>query len=203
MGRAMATRAALGFRAHTGWSAAIAIAGEVTAPLLLWRGRIEMVPGPVEEAEVYHHAQEMGLAEARAWIDNALVHAIQDARAGISAAVKSLAGDGWRVAVAGIVDGSGRMPPDLEAILRSHPRVHGAEGEHYRQALARACDAAGLAVRRVVERELVSAVAAAVRIEPAAVARHVAAAGRGGGVWGKDQKEAMLAAWAALASRAR
>ena len=85
------------------------------------------------------------------------------------------------------------MPP-LEKILASHPLLHTAEGELFRDALRAACRECGLPLTVVKERELFTR--ASERIE-----RHVAAMGKGiGPPWRQDEKFAAVAAWLALAS---
>src|SRR4029077_12196028 len=90
---------------------------------------------------------------------------------------------------AGISASSGRVGATLEATLASHALIHTADGNHFRDALGRACETVGLAVTRIPHRAL---------REHRAAAR-VAALGRGlGAPWGADQKAAALLAWLLL-----
>ena len=65
-----------------------------------------------------------------------------------------LAGQGYRVEAAGILDASGRQGGSLVSILSSHALIHSADGEHFRNALAAAARRMGLAVHRVPARDL-------------------------------------------------
>src|SRR5271169_4412032 len=62
-------RAALGFRAHSGWAALVAVAGPVLSPAVIDRRRIELalpeIPRPVQP---YHSAQKMDLKEAEEYV---------------------------------------------------------------------------------------------------------------------------------------
>jgi hypothetical protein len=101
---------------------------------------------------------------------------------------------GHAVVGCGLLLASGRPLPPLEKILASHPLLHTAEGELFRDALRAACRECGLPLTVVKERELFTR--ASERIE-----RHVAAMGKGiGPPWRQDQKFAAAAAWLALAS---
>jgi hypothetical protein len=56
-------RVALGFSAHTGWTAAVALELDAGAPVVLERRRLELIDGSVPW-QVYHAASAMGLEEA-------------------------------------------------------------------------------------------------------------------------------------------
>ena len=199
MGRAR--RAALGFRAHTGWAALIAIGGSAGAAEVVARDRIALADGGVVEAEVYHHAREVALTDARRMIAAAVAAARARASAAIAAAVAALRERGWDPVAAGVVVGNTRPPDELEAILRSHAAVHTAEGALYRQALLDGAEACGLAIAGVAERELVARATRALHISDDELRRRVAGAGRAlGSPWAMDQKESMIAAWIALAT---
>jgi hypothetical protein len=84
--------------------------------------------------------------------------------------------------------------------MRSHAAIHAAEGQLYRQAIAVACRTLGLEIREVPARDAASVAARRVGLTEALLAKHVAGLKRAvGPPWGQDQKQAMFAAWAALA----
>lgn len=175
------SRTAIGFKAHTGWAAAVVISesrGEVS---VLAKDRIRMLDG-FEQAAVYHRAREQHLSpeQARSIIEAAFAEALSRAEREI----RRLIAD---PDCAGILAGSAGPPPPLEAIIRSHPLVHAAEGEMYRQVLARACESLGLRPLRVPSKELPEM--------PAALAAAGAASGK---PWGVEQRECALVAWLAL-----
>ena len=92
-------------------------------------------------------------------------------------------------------------------MLASHALVHTAEGELFRDALAKAAAGEGVAalralrVLRIKERELLDRCTARLGIAPGDLERHLAELGRRlGPSWRQDEKLATQAAWLALAS---
>lgn len=161
-------RAAVGFSIHTGWAVLVVVsaAGEV-----LLRRRIELAER--DQRFVYHAA--VGKPGAARSIQEATRVAVQ--RAGL--ALRALLGEHALAAAA--VPPPKRALPDLEAILRSHPLIHTAEGELYRRAVEIGCREAGLRV-----------------VSPAPLQPEV---GKLGPPWGKDQRDAAALAFGALAAR--
>jgi hypothetical protein len=175
------SRTAIGFKAHTGWAAAVVIAefrGELS---VVAKERIVMIEG-FDQAAVYHRAHEGNLAadQARPIIEAAFAEALARAEREIARLITD-------PARAGILTGSARPLPPLEAIIRSHPLVHAAEGEMYREVLSRACKSLGLRAVRVPAKELPKM--------PAALAAAGVASGR---PWAAEQRDCALAAWVAL-----
>jgi hypothetical protein len=189
---------ALGLRVHSGWAAMVAVAGSPTEPEVLDRRRIEIAArtdhmGP---AQPYHRARELGIGKAQKYLD-------REAEAARELAVQALRnamGDlGIRRAVAcGMLMGSGRIPATLEATLASHPAIHTAEGDFFRDAILQAAATCKLAVRRVKEKELFDV--AAVQFGMASVELKERMDGLGkvlGRPWRQDEKYAALAGWLA------
>ncbi len=89
----------------------------------------------------------------------------------------------------------------VDEILAVHFRMHKAEGELFREALSRAVEACGLELARIPEKRLDEHAARTLRAPAARLVETAAELGRSvGPPWGRDQKEAALAAWAALRS---
>jgi hypothetical protein len=197
-------QAALGFRVHTGWAATIVLAGPASSPQVIDRRRLELVePCHADHAAVYHRARELSLDEAGRLVRSVTEATRRTARSAVAALVAETAARGYRLGSTGLVQGNGRLPPTLEAILRSHPMVHTAEGELFRQALADASAASGLAVSGVPARDLYVCAAAVLGGSEDGVRDRLAALGkRAGRPWGQDQKESALVAWLALAGHA-
>jgi len=194
-----ANRVVIGFSCHTGWAAAVAIAGPGDAPRVAAKGRVTMATTFATGA-VFHAGQGLPLAEAESFIRESEARFTGAARSAIEAFVDSLR-DGGLVPVASVVvaGGAARPLPALEAILRSHPLVHSAEGDLYRRVIARASEACALPVTLVPARDLASRVAAAARLSEERVLSILAEAGKASGrPWAKDQKDAALAAWLGL-----
>ena len=179
------TRAAIGFRAHSGWAAAVAVSVPPDPPAIVIRRRIEM-----GEPQPYHAAVNLEIAEARLLISRSAEHAAARAADSLRRILDDLRALGHQPAACGLLLASGRPLPALEKILASHALVHTAEGVHFRAALRAAGQACGLPVFEFVERDL------ALRPDLLAL---MAAMGKGiGPPWRQDQKFAAAAAWLAL-----
>jgi hypothetical protein len=75
--------------------------------------------------------------------------------------------------------------------LASHPLLHTAEGELFREALAQASEKCGLAVSRVRERELPERASALLRMPADKLNARIAGIGKEiGPPWAQDQKQA-------------
>jgi hypothetical protein len=186
----------LGFRPHTYWTAAVGVTGAPSDPHVVVRHKIVFAAG--EERGVYHQAADAGMGEAEALIERVRARVEANARAGISRLVELLRTDDFALRLA-IAPTGGRKLPSLAEIRRVHTLQHAAEGEFYRDAVAAACDALGLEVRRPVERELPALVCDRLGIDRADLdARMKALGAKLGAPWSEDQRLATLAAWSAL-----
>jgi hypothetical protein len=147
--------AALGFRAHSGWAALVAVAGAIDAPHVLERRRIIIAdPELPGSKQPYHAAAELSFPQGEALVRGAIESSRALAVEAISAAVKALRSRGHDVAGCGVVLGSGNALPALEKVLASHALIHTAEGEMFRDALVWAAKECGLPVRGVREKSL-------------------------------------------------
>jgi hypothetical protein len=87
----------------------------------------------------------------------------------------------------------------VDEILAVHFRMHKAEGVLFRDALVRATGACGLRLVAIPEKVLTKHAERALGMTSSAVAKEMAALGKSvGPPWGKDQKDAALAALVAL-----
>jgi hypothetical protein len=198
-----ATRAALGFRSHSGWAALVVIAGSPGAPdgpAVIDRRRMQTADPRISGSlQPYHAAREMQLAEAEAFLDRCGTATRRMAETAVREAVVELAGKGYTVAGACVLLGSGRSATGLAATLRSHPMIHTAEGDFFRAALKAACESCGLPVLGVKEKELVRQAAAALSIAADDLQLRVAALGKNiGPPWRQDEKLCAIAGWLAL-----
>jgi len=196
------TPAALGFRAHSGWAAAVAVAGPPRSSVVIERKRIELVDKKTPDSvQPYHAAAKLELAEAQKWVKHCDGRAQFLARQAMQAFIRDLEQKGYRVVACGVVLASGRPLPSLAAILASHALIHTAEGELFRNALAEAGKHCGLNVTGVKERELYARGAAELHVEEDELRRRLAEIGRLlGPPWRQDEKSSTLAGWLALRS---
>jgi hypothetical protein len=194
--------AVLGFRAHSGWAALVVVTGDREAIEVLDRRRVRLADEEALEGSVqpYHAAEGKKLPEAAALIRRYETSARRLALQGQKAVAETLARKGYAPASAAILLASGRPLPPLEGILASHALIHAADGEHFRAALAHACERSGIPVIGVRERELPQRAEEALKRPSAELVATVAALGRAlGPPWTQDQKLAALAGWVALA----
>jgi hypothetical protein len=92
----------------------------------------------------------------------------------------------------------------VEEILAVHFRMHKAEGSLFRDALVRAGKACELRLVEIPEKTLAPHAEAALGIPAGSLAKEIAKLGKTAGPpWGKDQKEAALAALVALRGRSK
>jgi len=192
------TIAALGFRAHTGWAAAVAVTKDCD---VLERRRIGYEPSSTRF--VYHQAAEIDLRQAEYLIAAARDQAIAAAQREIQSLLAALAEKGMTVRAACVPAGNSKLPSALADILAAHSRIHAAEGVFYRDALVEACARLGLKVGRVPERDLRSLAAGGLKVTPEKLTTRLQETGRRlGPPWSEDQKLATLAALTALATLA-
>ena len=190
---------AFGLRAHSGWAVLVTVIGSGSNPTLLDRRRIELAGHA--PAQPYHEARKLGdVALAAALIERARDDARLRARMAISTAIAEAGRQGYGVRGAALLISKARPLPPLEAILVSHPLLHAAEGELFRQALTQACEDSRLAVWRWSERDLYEESDRVLEIPSTTLRRRLTAVGRScGPPWTADHKAAFLAGWRVLA----
>jgi hypothetical protein len=200
-------RAALGFRSHSGWAALVAVAQDQARshalrgpPVVIERRRVQTADPRIRGSlQPYHAAKEMQLAEAEAFLDRCGAATRRMAETSVRQAVAELAGKGYAVAGACVLLGSGRPATGLAATLRSHPMIHTAEGDFFRDALKAACESCGLPVLGVKEKELIGQAAAALGIAADRLQLRAADLGKSvGPPWRQDEKLCTIAGWLAL-----
>jgi hypothetical protein len=197
-----ATRAVLGFRAHSGWAAAVAVSGPPSAPEVVDRRRIEIADAEDPDAKrPYHAAEGLDLGDAERLVRRCTQASQRLARAAVGTMLAELRTAGHGVVGCGLLQGSGRALPDLADILASHALIHTAEGQMFRDILAEAGRHHGLPVVEVRERELMARCTADLGLSADELTRRLTEMGRAlGPPWRQDEKLATLAAWLALAA---
>lgn len=197
----MASRAALGFRLHTGWAALVAVAGVPGKLEVLLRRRIELLPSDSIPRFVYHAAAELPRSQADELVQKAQIASREAARSAVGDVLEHLQSLGISVKAAGIHCGTRPVPKDLSIVLRSHPMIHTAEGALFGEAVITACEALRLAVVSVRERDVWLSAAKAWRLEEGQLRQQIDGLRKSvGAPWATDQK--MAAALGLLALRA-
>ena len=194
-------RVALGWKAHSGWAALVALGGDVRAPQLVERARVALVPEDEPFAKAPYHAGERASgARAREIAERGVAAVKRTAPKAMREVVQRCAEAGHEVCGCGVLVGTGLPPWSTEEILAVHFRMHKAEGELFRDALVASAQACGLALTTLPDKSAQEAAARALATPRAALERALAALGRAAGApWGRDQKDAAAAALVALA----
>jgi hypothetical protein len=193
---------AVGLRVHSGWAALVAVTLEKSQPVVLRRERVQLVETfTYQFRQPYHTAEKMPFEKGREFISQASAEARRLAHRALRAVQKDLAKSGRRLNQCALLLASGKALPELKSILASHALIHTADGELFRDALAKASERCGLSLVRTKEKELLGRAKEKFRLSEPALLRRVTELGREwGSPWSQDEKYAALAAWLALAS---
>ena len=196
-------QAAVGFRVHSGWAAAVAVCLEKDTPVILTRQRIQLVAiFTYEFRQPYHTAEKMLEGQAREFISRMQAEARRLAYGAVRELESRTKEQGVKLTRCGLLLASGRPLPPLEEILASHALIHTADGELFREALLHASTRCGLGEFTIKEKELLDRAGLALRSKPNELVRRVTGLGRSlGSPWSQDEKFATLTAWLALASK--
>jgi hypothetical protein len=192
--------AAVGFRAHSGWTALVAISLEDGSPLVLLRQRPHLVKTfTYEFRQPYHSAEKRSPAEARSIISRVSTDARGLAYQAIQSVQTSLVEQDYELKRCGLLLASGRPLPALPQILSSHALIHTADGELFREALTHASLRCGIKMFTAKENVLLETASHALHLEPDELVRRLTSLGSAlGSPWTKDEKFASLVAWLSL-----
>jgi hypothetical protein len=194
-------KVAFGTKAHSGWAALVAVGERDREIVVVDRRRIELV----EEAwakQPYHAAENLEPDAARERVQRGIEAARRISARELRAAVARERERGNEVVACGVLTGNPMPDWSVEEILAVHFRMHKAEGVLFRDALARAARACGLAPVAIPEKLLASHGERAVGTLLSGLFRKVEMLRKSvGPPWGRDQKDATLAALMALRKR--
>jgi len=144
------------------------------------------------------------LAEAEEYLARCAGVSERLALAAVAEVVRELEGRQYGIVGCAVLLAAGRPLPGLAKILASHPLIHTAEGEFFRNAVRKACERVGISVVAIPEREVGERARAAFGKAAGEVERRIASMGRSiGPPWTKDHKTAALAASVVLGGRSR
>jgi hypothetical protein len=193
--------AALGFRAHSGWTALVAISLEEGSPRVLLRERPHLVKTfTYEFRQPYHTAKKKPPAEAPEFIARMRNESGDLAHQAISSIQTSLQHQGYQLRRCSLLLAAGKPLPELPQILASHALIHTADGELFRAALLHASERCGLHTFTARENELFAKASQTLKLQPDELVRRLAHLGAAlGPPWTQDEKLATLIAWLSLA----
>jgi len=199
-------RVAFGLKAHSGW-AALVVLGDTGGELrVVDRRRVELVGKPDASwaKQPYHAAERLSAGDGRALVERGVVTARRIAVQEMRAAVTRAHDAGHDVAACAVLVVDPMPDWTVDEILAVHFRMHKAEGVLFRDALARAAGACGLRLVGILEKHLDERAERALASSMNSVRTTIASLGKSvGPPWGKDQKDATLAAMIALQGRSQ
>ena len=192
---------AFGMKAHSGWAVLVAASSDSGDYHLVERCRLELVEA--EQAawakQPYHAAQRLQPDEARALVARGLGAARRIALREMRAAVMRARAAGHMVTACAVLVVDPMPDWTVEEILAVHFRMHKAEGVLFREALTRAAGTCGLGLVEIPEKQLEEQAERALGSSANGLRKTLASLGKSvGPPWGKDQKDAALAAMIAL-----
>jgi len=197
-------RIALGLKAHSGWAALVALGKGDGDLRVVDRRRVELV----EEADAlwakqpYHAAEGLPPDAAREMVERGVEAARRLARREIQAAAHRARDAGHEIAACAVLVGEPMPAWSVAEIIAVHFRMHKAEGVLFRDALVRAADACGLRLVAIPENTLIEQAERLLAAPANELWKRIAMLGKAvGPPWGKDQKDAALAAMIALQDR--
>ena len=176
------------------------LGGSAASPQVLERSRIQMIDDRAPESkQPYHAVESLPVDEAGRRLERYMAAAAGMAWTALQTLATQLAARGYQLASAGVLESSGRKVDSLASILGSHALIHGADGDHFRNALATAATRGDFAVTRLRARDLEKEAVSCLRLPPEELQATLGTLGRAlGPPWGADQKAAALLAWMLL-----
>jgi hypothetical protein len=191
----------LGLKSHSGW-AALVVLGTVGDDLhVIDRRRIELVEeGDAEWAkQPYHAAEPLRPKAARDVVRRGVAAARRIAAREMRAVVKRTRAARHEIAACAVLVGDPMPSWSVDEILAVHFRMHKAEGALFQDVLRAAARACGITLVAVPAKRLDTQARTTFGPGASKILAQIASLGKSAGPpWGKDQKEATLAAAIAL-----
>src|SRR5262245_43143307 len=192
---------ALGFKAHSGWAAMVALGRHDEKLIVVDRRRIELAdPADGEWArQPYHAAEGLPSARAKAVVDRGIATARRMAVTEVQDAITRAKREGHTVVGSGVLVGTPMPSWTVDEILSVHLRMHQAEGVLYRDVLIDAARTCKLPVIEAREKQIAAESAKRLKRSAAQLDHQVSGLkSQVGAPWGRDQKDAALVAMMAL-----
>jgi len=184
-------KVAFGLKAHSGWAALVGVGERDGDVAMTDRRRIELVLEAWQK-QPYHAAEHLQPDAARDTVARGIEAARKGAVRELQAALARAAEQQHDVTACGVLVGNPMPDWSVDEVLAVHFRMHKAEGVLFRDVLLQAAADCGLRPVAVPEKQ--SGVDRRLQ-------HTIATLGRSAGPpWGKDQKDAALAALIALNS---
>jgi len=192
------TNIAFGLKAHSGWAVLVVVGKQDSDLIVMDRRRIELVEDGWAK-QPYHAAEGLNAAAARDIVKRGIEAARRIAIREVRSAVTRERKRGNEVRACAVLVGDPMPAWTVDEILAVHFRMHKAEGNLFRDVLVRAAKACGVKLVAISEMLLTTHAEKALHIPGSDLVKRIATLGKSlGPPWGKDQKDAALAAWVAL-----
>ncbi len=191
----------LGMKAHSGWAALVVLGRQKDDLVVVDRRRIELVEDQWAR-QPYHAAEGLKSEVARDLVKRGIDAAHKIAVREIRAALKRETDRKNEVKACAVLVGSPMPAWSADEILAVHFRMHKAEGVLFRDALVQAAKECKVKAIEIPEKELLNHAEHELKTPANKLAAQISGLGKAAGPpWGKDQKEAALAALIALRPR--
>jgi hypothetical protein len=189
-------RAAIGIRPHSGWGAVVVVTGPPGHLEVIERRKVIITDSRTSGAnQPYHFAQGLKLPDAERYLSDRAAASERLAFNALREIIQEVERREHVLSGCAILLAAGRDLPVLPKILASHPLIHTAEGEFFRQGFRSACELLKLEVTGIRERDLDQCVRSVFGARAESLKREIAGMGRSiGPPWTTDQKNACLAA---------
>jgi hypothetical protein len=197
---AVAAQVAFGLKAHSGWAALVVIGRSDDGYRVVDRRRIELV-GPHDQwaKQPYHAAEEKEPSTAEKLVTRGIEIARKAALSEVRSAIERCREQGLSIAACAVLVPAPMPRWSVAEILAVHFRMHKAEGVMFPEALAKAVVECRLPLFSIRESGLGDEAGRVLTTPPGRLTTQVAQLGKSvGAPWGKDQKDATLAAMIAL-----
>ncbi len=187
-----------GIKAHSGWAALVVLGKRDEHVLVVDRRRIELVEEQWAR-QPYHAAENLEPDEARDLVRRGVEAAHRMATQEMREAIRREEERQNDVTGCAVLVGSPMPDWSVDDILAVHLRMHKAEGVLFREALVEAAKRAGLRLIAIPEKLLMTHAENALQTRASHLVDKVRTLGKAvGPPWGRDQKDASLAAMIAL-----
>jgi hypothetical protein len=191
-------KVAFGLKAHSGWAALVVLGKQGNDFVVVDRRRIELVSDNWAK-QPYHAAEGLKPEAARSLVKRGIDTAQNTAVREIEAARKRELDRKNQVKACAVLVGSPMPDWSVDEILAVHFRMHKAEGVLFRDVLVHAARENKVKVVEIPEKLLMSHAEQKLGTAASELTAQITAIGKAAGPpWGKDQKDAALAAMVAL-----
>lgn len=194
-------KVAFGFKAHSGWAALVVLGKQGRNFTVVDRRRVELVENEWQK-QPYHAAEGLKSEVASDLVERGVAAAHKIVIREMRAAIKRESDRKNEVKACAVLVGSPMPDWSVAEILAVHFRMHKAEGVLFRDVLVQAAGESEVKVFEIPEKALLNDAERRLGVPAADITKQIAALGKAAGPpWGKDQKDAALAAMIALTSR--